>query len=89
MDVGGTMVHWREGRAVVFDDTYPHEVWNDTGEVRVILLVQFRRPMRLIGRIVSNLFIWGVRHSPYIQDARRNVGYWEQRLAQSEASLSG
>lgn len=88
MDVGGTIVHWHEGRTVVFDDTYPHEVWNDTDEHRVILLVQFRRPLRLIGRIVSNLFIWGVRHSPYIQDARRNVGYWEQRLAQSEASLS-
>ena len=88
MEVGGVDVRWREGGTVVFDDTFPHEVWNDTDEHRVILLVQFKRPMRLIGRIVSNLFIWGVRHSPYIQDARRNVGYWEQRLAQSEASLS-
>ncbi len=28
----------REGEIFVFDDIYEHEVWNDTGEERVILL---------------------------------------------------
>ena len=61
MDVDGETVTWREGKTFVFDDTYPHEVWNDTLERRVILLIQFRRPMRLVGRIVAGLFIWAVK----------------------------
>ena len=85
MDVDGHEMIWREGKTFVFDDTYPHEVWNDTNEPRVILLIQFRRPMRLIGRVVAGLFIWAVKRSPYIQDARGNVDHWEQLLAQSEA----
>jgi len=84
MDVDGQKVIWSEGESLVFDDTYPHEVWNDTDEHRVILLIQFKRPMRLLGRIFAGLFIWAVSKSPYIQDARRNVDYWERRLAQSE-----
>src|SRR5579864_326220 len=29
MQVGGEIVVWEEGRAVTFDDTYRHEVWNE------------------------------------------------------------
>ena len=34
----------RPGEVFVFDDTYEHEVWNDTGDERVILLFDFDRP---------------------------------------------
>ena len=85
MDVDGEEVVWREGQSFVFDDTYPHEVWNDTPDRRVILLIQFRRPMRFGGRILAGLFIWAVKLSPYIQDARRNVAFWEERFSRSEA----
>lgn len=84
MNVGHEQIHWTEGRTFVFDDTYPHEVWNNTDECRVILLIQFRRPMRSFGNVVTNLLIKLVRWSPYIQDARANVDYWEQRLSRSE-----
>jgi aspartyl/asparaginyl beta-hydroxylase (cupin superfamily) len=84
MDVDGQVVEWTEGRTFVFDDTFPHEVWNDTNERRVILLIQFRRPMRLVGRLLTNLLIFAVRHSPYIQDARLNVAHWERAFAASE-----
>ena len=84
MDVDGHEVRWEEGRTFVFDDTFPHEVWNDTPDYRVILLVQFRRPMRWPGRILTDLLVRAVRRSPYIQDARANVAYWEQRLAAAE-----
>ena len=32
---------WKEGKCLVFDDAYEHEVWNKTGEERVLLLVDF------------------------------------------------
>lgn len=85
MEVRDSTVHWREGETFVFDDTCPHEVWNDTSDRRVILLIQFRRPMRLIGRLLTRLLVVAVRLSPYIQDARRNVVFWEDRFRESEA----
>ena len=85
MEVEDQEVIWREGETLVFDDTFPHEVWNDTSEHRVILLVQFERPMRPIGRLVTWLLVHAVRLSPYIQDARRNVATWEARFKASEA----
>lgn len=36
---------WQEGRCLVFDDTYNHQVWNDTDGFRVVLFVDFERPL--------------------------------------------
>lgn len=78
MRVGEDYTRWSEGEAFVFDDMVNHEVWNDTDEVRIVLLVQFRRPMRLVGRVLGELFLWGVRRSRFVQDARRGVEQWGQ-----------
>ncbi|MBI3715572.1 MAG: aspartyl/asparaginyl beta-hydroxylase domain-containing protein [Betaproteobacteria bacterium] len=42
--VGNETREWQEGRAWLFDDTIEHEAWNDSGEVRVILLFEIWRP---------------------------------------------
>lgn len=89
MEVEDTQVHWREGATFVFDDTFPHEVWNDTADHRVILLVQFERPMTFLGKVLTRLLVHAVRWSPYIQDARRNVDIWETRFRASEAQSAG
>lgn len=86
MDVDGVPVVWREGRAVVIDDTYPHEVWNDTDESRVVLLIQFRRPLRFPGTLFASLIIGFVRHSSFVQKARRNLDHWEMAFASAEAN---
>jgi beta-hydroxylase len=78
MAVDEDVVRWRDGRCLVFDDTYPHEVWNDTDELRVVLLIQFRRPVRQPGRFVRDLFIQAVRRSPFVQEARDNFYAWER-----------
>jgi beta-hydroxylase len=79
MSVADQVVQWRDGRALVFDDTYPHQVWNDTDEVRVVLLIQFRRPIRQPARLLGDLFLAGIRRSPFVQEARRNVLAWKGR----------
>ena len=89
MKVEDVTVHWREGATFVFDDTFPHEVWNDTPDHRVILLVQFERPMTLAGRLLTRLLVQAVRWSPYIQDARRNADIWEARFQALEARSAG
>jgi beta-hydroxylase len=77
MAVDDQMVHWREGECLVFDDTYYHEVWNETDETRVVLLVQFERPMRQPGRAIGRAFMGAVRRSPFVQEARRNFLNWQ------------
>jgi aspartate beta-hydroxylase len=39
MRVGAVRVVWQEGKCLVFDDSFEHEVWNNGNEVRVILLM--------------------------------------------------
>jgi beta-hydroxylase len=43
--VGSDFRHWQEGRSLLFDDTYNHEVWNDTDETRVVLFLDLIRPL--------------------------------------------
>lgn len=72
MRVEEHLLHWDEGRMFVFDDTYEHEVWNDSDEPRVILLVHVARPLGWPGALVSWLFFTGIRFSPFVQRLRRH-----------------
>jgi len=44
MKVNGMMINWEEGRFICFDDTFPHEVWNRTEQLRAILIIDVLRP---------------------------------------------
>ena len=79
MDVGGVRCEWREGQVLFFDDTYKHEVWNDTDEERVVLLFDFERPMGWAGRLVSRLSMLALRQTHYFKDAYRNQQEFERR----------
>jgi beta-hydroxylase len=80
MRVGDGMVVWEEGKCVVFDDFFRHEVWNDTDEERVVLIFDFDRPMRLRGRLVGKLITWAIKRTAYFKDAERNLKNWDERL---------
>jgi aspartate beta-hydroxylase len=42
--VGGEIHAWREGRAVIFDDTYEHEAWNRSKQIRVVMIFDIWNP---------------------------------------------
>ncbi len=84
MTVDDQVVHWREGETLFFDDTYPHEVWNDTAGTRVILLVQFERPLRQPGRVLAKAFLEGVKRSAFVRDAAKNIDKWEENYRKIE-----
>jgi aspartate beta-hydroxylase len=44
LKVGGEEHEWREGRAVIFDDTYEHEAWNRSDRTRVVLIFDIWNP---------------------------------------------
>ncbi|MGE4231159.1 MAG: aspartyl/asparaginyl beta-hydroxylase domain-containing protein [Dongiaceae bacterium] len=80
MQVGDETVCWEDGRCLVFDDFYHHEVWNDTEEERVILIFDFERPMRPVGRMINRVLMWGIKQTAYFKDAQRNLKSWDERL---------
>lgn len=71
MQVANQTVQWREGEWLVFDETFPHEVWNTTGELRVVLMLQVRRPMRWPGKALAKAIYTAIRHTGFVQDVRR------------------
>lgn len=42
--VGETTREWRVGEAFVFDDTIEHEAWNESDELRVVLIIDLWAP---------------------------------------------
>ena len=79
--VGGEDAHWEEGRSLLFDDGYPHEAWNDTEGVRVVLFVDVLRPLRPAAAQVNRALIKIISASPYIRDARNRHLAWERKFA--------
>ena len=78
--IGDEYVNWKQGDCLVFDDTFDHEVRNNTSERRVVLLIDVDRPMRSWGRLINCLFLAGIRWTAYVQDAKKNMQTAEQRL---------
>ena len=78
--VGDVIKVWRPGEIFVFDDTYEHEVWNDTDEERVVLLFDFDRPMRALGRAVNNSFIRLMKLTAFYQEPKKNMADFEARF---------
>ena len=43
--VGEEYATWEGGESLMFDDTHPHEVWNETDRRRVVLFLDVVRPL--------------------------------------------
>ncbi len=72
--------HWQEGKSLIFDDTFDHEAWNDTDEDRVVLFVDFVRPMTFPASSLNSALIQLIGLSPFILGAKGNHLAWEQRF---------
>jgi ornithine lipid ester-linked acyl 2-hydroxylase len=78
--VGDQRKVWRPGEIFVFDDTYEHEVYNNTDEERVILLFDFNRPMGLVGRALNNTLLSAMKFTAFYQAPRKNLADQEDRF---------
>jgi aspartyl/asparaginyl beta-hydroxylase (cupin superfamily) len=80
--VGEDVRHWEEGKSMVFDDTFNHEVWNDTDETRVVLFVDVMRPLPFPESLINRAIIKAIGFSPFVLDAKRNQQAWERRFSE-------
>jgi aspartyl/asparaginyl beta-hydroxylase (cupin superfamily) len=81
--VGDDTRHWEAGQSMVFDDTFDHEVFNDTDETRVL------RPLPEPEATINRLIVKAIGLSPFVQDAKRNQRAWEERYRSRRGSFAG
>jgi aspartyl/asparaginyl beta-hydroxylase (cupin superfamily) len=86
--VGEEIRHWTEGGSLVFDDTYDHEVWNDTDGQRVVLFLDVVRPLTGMAAHINTALLWLIAHSPLIADARRRQARWTAAVAARRAAAA-
>lgn len=69
---------WQAGEVVVFDDTYEHEVRNDTDELRAVLFIDVLRPFDRVGRWVNGALLALIRSSTYVKAPLANLREWNK-----------
>ena len=71
--VAGQPYVWKEGESVMFDDSWPHEVINHSGEPRVVLIVDVPRPLPSLPRLVNNVMLYGLAAPAYANKVIRKA----------------
>ena len=85
--IGDQFATWREGASLMFDDTYEHEVWNDTDEERVVLFLDVVRPLRFPMNVLNALVLRVIAISPFVADAKRRQREWERRFSSAPPTV--
>jgi beta-hydroxylase len=78
--VDGQTRHWSNGKSLVFDDTFQHEAWNKTQNDRVVLFMDFVKPMRFPGSFLNWILLNAIAFSPLVLGAKGNYLAWEKRF---------
>lgn len=79
MRIDNQKILWGEGKAVVFDDTYEHEVWNNSNQVRVVLLIDIIRPFKTPLAAINKGIINIISKSLFVKNAQKNYQEWEDK----------
>jgi beta-hydroxylase len=87
--VGPERRHWQEGRALIFDDAYEHEAWNETAGLRVVLFVDFEKPLRFPASVLNRLLLGLAVFTPFVREGGDNLRRWEQRFHGERAQGPG
>ena len=86
--VGTETREWREGKCLVFDDTYEHEVWNRGAGTRIVLLLDAWHPeLTPIERMVLSRALWRPGEANEFFQRQRNMldgQTWWMSSTQSE-----
>lgn len=85
--VGNDVRYWDEGKSLIFDDSFQHEAWNNTDSMRVVLILDFVRPLRFPFSVINHFIIKLIAWSPFVQDAKVNQKKWDKILENLQNKL--
>ena len=78
--VGDETRSWQAGKSLVFDDSWEHEAWNDSDQERVVLFVDFVRPLDFpIDRLCAASLRW-LEQSQFVKEALERIQGWNERF---------
>ncbi len=75
--IGDQACHWKEGEVLIFDDAFNHEAWNDSDAIRVVLFVDFIKPLRFPASTLNWLLIKLAERSAFVRDCKERQRAWE------------
>ncbi|HZV33095.1 MAG TPA: aspartyl/asparaginyl beta-hydroxylase domain-containing protein [Verrucomicrobiae bacterium] len=78
--IGNEYRNWSEGKCLIFDDTFNHEVWNDTDGYRVVLFVDFARPLRFPFHQMNEALLNIGALAPFLREAGEKQKKWEKKF---------
>lgn len=79
LKVDGDKYQWKMGEALIFDDSYIHEVHNNTDETRVVLLVEFLRPLPDEFDKLNKTVVKEIKESSQIKIPKKLYEAWEEK----------
>jgi len=79
--VGPEQRRWAEGSSLIFDDSHLHRAWNRSGSVRVVLFVDFVRPLQGPASILNWLYIQMMSMSQAARKTLKLQKDWEKGKA--------
>ncbi|MEU4393743.1 aspartyl/asparaginyl beta-hydroxylase domain-containing protein [Kribbella sp. NPDC023855] len=71
---------WKEGRSLLFDDTYEHEVWNDDPRPRVVLFLDVLRPLPPVLDVVNRGILRVTKHAGEVRHATRTASQFAKGI---------
>lgn len=78
--IDNEIVYWEEGKSLIFDDTFLHEVWNDTDGYRAVLFLDIARPLKFPLSLVNWLVSQLITKSDIVRQAKINHEQWEKKF---------
>ena len=78
--VGDRICHWEEGKVLIFDDYFEHEVWNGSTGTRVVLFCDFIKPLRFPANIVNWPLLNLAPFMPFVREAQECHKAWEKQF---------
>lgn len=78
ISVGGDEGHWQEGKSLIFDDSHSHHAWNRSNEDRVVLFVDFTRPLPEELREGNDKILKVISETDFVRNAAVNWAAWEK-----------
>ena len=71
---------WEEGKAVVFDDTYEHIAVNMTDKDRIVLFLDYMRPLPWPLNWLNHFVVYMARFLPYFRIPVQKHKEWEKKF---------
>jgi aspartyl/asparaginyl beta-hydroxylase (cupin superfamily) len=69
----GERYFWKNGEAVLFDDTFLHDAANESDQVRVVLFLDLARKMPWPLALLNRLFLWIAHQDKSVREVRTNA----------------